>query len=123
MSKRLRDAIAALNDIDTHGRPVRRKPIAERMLARSERQDSNCLVWTGHLTYAGYGIFKVNNLSFGVHIVAHNEWVGPVPDGLEVDHLCRNRACIEPTHLEAVTHRENLVRRFGPPMIGQQVVA
>lgn len=44
------------------------------------------------------------------HRVAYETWVGPIPDGLTIDHLCRNRLCIEPTHLEPVTNRENIQR-------------
>jgi len=43
--------------------------------------------------------------------------VGPVPDGLELDHLCRNRYCVNPHHLEAVSHRTNVLRGFIPPKL------
>jgi len=45
-----------------------------------------------------------------VHRVMYEEDVGPIPDGLEIDHLCRNRACCNPAHLEPVTHSENVAR-------------
>lgn len=85
------------------------KPIEERLLARSVRV-GGCLIWMGHRIRTVYGVFKVANRSRRVHRVAYEVWVGPIPDGLEIDHLCRNRACIEPSHLEAVTHRENIAR-------------
>lgn len=82
----------------------------EERLTRLSVRDGACLLWTGHLTPAGYGSMKVKGTTVGVHRVAHEVWIGPIPAGLEVDHLCGNRACLEPAHLEAVTHRENLRR-------------
>lgn len=46
----------------------------------------------------------------GAHRVAYEEIMGPVPEGLELDHLCRTRSCVNPSHLEPVTHRENMNR-------------
>jgi len=64
-----------------------------------------CWVWTA-ATDGRYGHFALD----GRIIVAHAFLVGPAPDGLEWDHLCRNQPCVRPTHLEAVTHRENIQR-------------
>ena len=83
--------------------------ITERLLVLSVRR-GNCLLWMGHCNHAGYGVFKVDNRSRGAHRVAYEEWVGHIPQGLEIDHLCGVRNCIAPAHLEAVTHRENLRR-------------
>jgi hypothetical protein len=87
------------------------KAIEDRLLRLSERR-GDCLVWTGSLSYSGYGRIQVNSEggNTGAHRVAYQVWVGPIPDGLQIDHLCGVRNCIEPTHLEAVTHRENLLR-------------
>ena len=72
-----------------------------------------CWLWTGALSDRGYGAFRIGGRS-GKTVRAHR-WAfedanGPIPEGLEPDHLCRVRACVRPDHQEAVTHRENLRR-------------
>ena len=65
-----------------------------------------CEIWTGPLNEHGYGA-----ASYGLaHRLAWQAANGPVPDGLELDHLCRVRSCVRPDHLEPVTHRENCRR-------------
>lgn len=86
-----------------------RQNIEARLLNNSERVGA-CLLWRGRLTYSGYGHISVYNEQKNVHRVAYDLWVGPIPAGLEVDHLCRVRNCFEPSHLEPVTHQENLRR-------------
>jgi hypothetical protein len=56
----------------------------------------------------GYGKYSGRQ----AHRVVYETLAGPVPDGLELDHLCRQKACVNPQHLEPVTHRENMRRRF-----------
>ena len=74
-----------------------------------------CWLWTGTVTGAGYGHVYVGGHRYEyVHRLAYQEAVGPIPEGLELDHLCRNHACLNPAHLEPVTHRENLRRGTGP---------
>jgi len=70
----------------------------------------DCWEWVAAKTSLGYGSFKGK----GAHIWAWNHLVGPVPDGLELDHLCRVRHCVNPDHLEPVTHAENTRRGAGP---------
>lgn len=74
-----------------------------------------CWEWVGTVSRLGYGQFSTttpdspNGKTFA-HIFAWNLLVGPVPDGLELDHLCRNTVCVNPDHLEPVTHQENVRR-------------
>ena len=72
--------------------------------------NTGCWLWTGATDRKGYGQFR----SKGAHVKAHR-WsyerlVGPIPEGLQIDHLCRVPGCVNPEHLEPVTHRENQVR-------------
>jgi hypothetical protein len=77
--------------------------------------ETGCLRWTGAKTTTGYGRQWDGNRVQQVHRLAYEFWVGPIPDGLEIDHVyergCRHRDCYEPTHLEVVSHIENLRRR------------
>lgn len=75
-----------------------------------------CQTWTGALTAGGYGARRENGVVVFVHRSEYERQVGPIPEGLELDHLCRNRACFEPTHLEPVTHRVNSIRSESPTM-------
>lgn len=78
---------------------------------------SRCWLWTGWKTPTGYGRFKADVWSSVAHRVTFQLLVGPIPEGLELDHLCRVRGCVNPVHLEPVTHAEN-VRRGRAGIVG-----
>ncbi len=85
--------------------------VVERFLAKVRvDEDTGCWVWTASLNSYGYGQFAINLRPYRAHRLAYEHWVGPIPDEPELDHLCRNRACCNPEHLEAVTHQVNFLR-------------
>jgi hypothetical protein len=74
---------------------------------------TGCLLWTGTRTPAGYGDFRENGRHSYAHRRAYEHFIGPIPEGLTLDHRCRVRHCVNPTHLEPVTGRENALRGYG----------
>ena len=85
-----------------------------RFTAKTHITESGCIEWTAARDRNGYPQLTLSGKSKYAHVVAYEHWVGPVPDGHEVDHLCRNRGCVNPTHLEAVTEFINKSRRYRP---------
>lgn len=76
--------------------------------------NSGCWLWTASLSNAGYARFQDSGQA---HRKAYEHWVGPIPEGYDLDHLCRTRSCVNPRHLEAVTRQVNLLRGIGFPAI------
>lgn len=83
-------------------------------LHRRIKRSSGCWIWTGALGDSGYGRLALNRKLHYVHRLSYETFVGPIPDGLQIDHLCRNRACFAPSHLEPVTCRVNVLRGESP---------
>lgn len=72
-----------------------------------------CWVWTSNINSSGYGEFyAARNTTRLAHRLSWIDTNGSVPDGLELDHLCENKPCVRPDHLEAVTHQENMRRHY-----------
>lgn len=74
------------------------------------RMDGACWTWTGAITSAGYGSVGYHGRVWSTHRLAYELLVGPIPLGLHADHLCENKRCCNPAHLEPVTGRENVLR-------------
>jgi hypothetical protein len=94
--------------------PVQRHgaPIEERIESLIDKSGpGGCWLWTGHgRGKFGYGGIKIGSRGHYAHRVVYELLVGPVPKGLELDHLCRVPRCVNPAHLEPVTRRENQMR-------------
>ena len=82
--------------------------IKRRLMNKIKRTD-DCWNWTGALI-KGYGKFSVDNKAKEAHRVSYEIFVGEIPKGMVLDHLCRNPSCVNPEHLEPVTHAENVKR-------------
>ncbi|WP_227412199.1 HNH endonuclease signature motif containing protein [Cryobacterium sp. BB736] len=101
----------------------RHRPAIDRFLEKVTPGDNGCIEWTGGLNGVGYGQFYLGrklspNTGKGyAHRWAYEHYVGPIPEGMHLDHLCRNRKCVNPEHLEPVTLRENLLRGIGPSAV------
>lgn len=69
----------------------------------------SCWLWERG-TNGGYGMYWFRGRNIAAHRFAYEALVGPIPEGLELDHTCRVKRCVNPAHLEPVTHRENILR-------------
>jgi len=88
------------------------RPPLERFTAKVEKTDG-CWLWMGYINPKpgkGYGTFYDGKKAVRAHRWAYENFVGPIPEGLQLDHLCRVRHCVNPSHLEPVTARENIRR-------------
>jgi hypothetical protein len=74
---------------------------------------TGCWLWTACINGHGYGKIKANRRDVGAHRLAYEMVVGVIPDGFEIDHLCRRRHCVNPAHLEPVRPRINKLRGVG----------
>lgn len=99
----------------------RRRSEFDRFIEKTRQAEDGCIEWTGGLNGAGYGQFyrggKSSSSETGkgyAHRYAYEHYVGPIPEGMHLDHLCRNRKCCNPEHLEPVTPRENVLRGVAP---------
>ena len=84
--------------------------LPDRIKACSTPADNGCWVWNRKLTTAGYGRTMYEKKSVYAHRLAYVAFKGTIPKGLFLDHKCRNTACVNPDHLDPVTHTENVQR-------------
>lgn len=84
--------------------------IAKRILI----SDEGCWEWEGVRMENGYGKVGHRGKCWLAHRLSYTAFVGPIPEGLTIDHLCRNRACVRPGHMEPVTQRVNTLRGIAP---------
>jgi hypothetical protein len=105
--KRKPDIMGTFVQLNIHSRQAASSPIGYIVT-------NGCWEWVGALRGGGYGHWNRNPTGEGqahraVYVMTH----GPIPKGMTLDHLCRNRICVNPDHLEIVTHRENILRSNG----------
>lgn len=102
-------------------------PPIYRVLARCRVAVSGCWEFQGYCNKAGYGSVSVGRRKNGtknvelIHRISYRHFVGPISEGLTVDHLCRNKSCCNPDHLEAVTLKENILRSFAAKRMGDDL--
>lgn len=84
-------------------------------------KSNSCWFWKSNIQgRCGYGMFKVKGRKMQAHRVSYELCVGAIPKGLILDHLCRNVTCVNPSHLEPVSNRENILRGIGPSAINSR---
>ena len=86
--------------------------LGERLLSKSEVLESGCREWNARRDRGGYGVVSVAGKNRGAHRVSYEIFIGPIPEGLTVDHLCFNPACIEPSHMRLLAGVENSRNNF-----------
>lgn len=91
---------------------VERRPLKDRLAEWSMPEpNSGCLLWLGRVNRTGYGVMSVTHSKrMDAHRVAYMVEHGPIPVGLQLDHLCRVRSCVNPAHLEPVPPKVNYLR-------------
>lgn len=97
----------------TPGRPIHLEKAMDKVEKRfwsKVEKGQGCWNWKDYKNYGGYGRFWIKYKTFQAHRVSYEMVIGSIPVGLQIDHLCRNRMCVNPSHLEPVTQKENLRR-------------
>ncbi|MGN6724146.1 MAG: HNH endonuclease [Marmoricola sp.] len=89
-------------------------PVEERFWQKVEKTET-CWLWSGHINFGGYGKVTVNYKSQFAHRVSYQITKGEIPDGMFVDHICHNRACVNPAHLRLATNKQNHENLSGAP--------
>src|SRR3972149_3379328 len=98
---------------------MRANTVATFYLKYISELNSGCWLWIGALSSLGYGTFTYKQKNMLAHRFSYELYKGKIPDGKEIDHLCCVRSCVNPWHLEAVTHIENVRRGKAGETIGK----
>ena len=89
----------------------------------SPEPNSGCWLWTGAISDTGYAnaslVINGKRVTKNIHRLLYQLERGPIASGLQIDHLCRNRGCVNPDHLDLVTPRENTMRGAGPKLAAE----
>lgn len=80
----------------------------------AEKSEDDCWIWIGKKNNYGYGIICRSQKELSAHRVSYERTFGKIPRGMVIDHLCRNRACVNPLHMQVVTNVENVMRGMSP---------
>lgn len=94
--------------IDKQGR--HRRPVLARLFEQVVIRADGCWGWIGHINKYWYARFAIGGVQGQASRRAFELWRHEIPDGMQVDHLCRNRECVNPSHLEIVSPKENTLR-------------
>jgi hypothetical protein len=96
---------------------VKATPPFDRLMRKVCAQPDGCLLFTGYLTEDGYGRVKAQGEAVYVHRVVYEKTIGPIPPGMEVDHVCRTRNCVKPEHLALISRsdhgKQGMATRWG----------
>ena len=90
-----------------------KRRLADRLSDKFAVSPTGCWIWTAYTGPDGYGRISVNDRPMLAHRASYTVHVGPIPEGLVVDHKCHTPACINPAHLRAITQKQNIENRSG----------
>lgn len=94
----------------TYAPGVLTEAVLDRFLLKLTALDDGCWTWIGAKDTGGYGRVRIDKVAHAAHRISYQHFVGAIPEGHDLDHICRRRDCVNPDHLEPVTRQENVQR-------------